>query len=142
MSGFTNPRAVRKNLSRIVDKKMARNARKVQEAEAAVFKLLEKRWTGALKGNKIPLSHRNKMRRDPFFQELVARALAGEPIALDSLDHAPETQKNLDGTVSSRMHEELAGDPRAALCPRCGNDTDNAGEECSPCRDYHAKGKR
>lgn len=71
-------RQVRRNVRRKVLERMTAR----QQAEEYVFRFLEWRWKDKLRGQKIPEAHRKIMRRDPYFNMLVAKVLQGEGLAL------------------------------------------------------------
>lgn len=113
-----------------------RDRAKEEEAVGRVFNLLEKRWRQELGGRKIPHAHRQKMRRDPAFKQLVDRALHGAPLVFTDYEQAPAIAQRLDGTVTNAFEEELAGNPLQWFCPECGHETETQGEPCVACKDF------
>lgn len=119
---------------------LARHMRRRMEhrrrnAEEQAFRILERRWRDELRGQPIPPNFRSRMRRDPLFQQIVDTILEGEPIAFEDRDLTPDVVRRPDGTVRSRMEEELGGDPAAYLCPDCDEPVSEPGP-CEPCRTY------
>lgn len=111
---------------------------KTRKAEKEVFRYLEKRWDHVLEGRRIPAAHREKMRRDPHFQALVAKRVNGEPFIDEDLDHTPDVERRLDGEVTSRIDTELGDDPDRYYCPECGEEQEEPleGEMCGECRGH------
>ena len=124
-------RQVRRNARRKVLERMTAR----QQAEENVFRFLEWRWKDKLRGQKIPEAHRKIMRRDPYFNMLVAKVLQGEGLALPDRDFTPEIEQAPDGTVTNLFEKELAGDPRLYYCIECDEvEVDRVGELCRDCR--------
>lgn len=107
-------------------------------AEQKVFTYLEHRWRHELKGRKIPKNYRKKMRKDAFFRMMVDQVLAGGGVGAPDLDVMPVVERQLDGTVTNRMEEELGGDPNGYFCRECGEEMEAPSDEpCSACVKFH-----
>lgn len=111
---------------------------RTRKAEEEVFRYLERRWDHALKGRKLPAAMREKMRRDPHFQALVAKRVNGDPFIDEDLDHTPDVERRLDGEVLSRVDAELGDDPERYYCADCGEEQGKPldGETCGECRGH------
>lgn len=128
-------RAVRRNQARQREDRTER----VRHAEEYVFRALERQWSDALGGGRIPKPQRKLMRADPGFRMLVARRLAGEPLVFPDRDHVPDREVREDGTLIDRRAEQIGPAIRRPRCPECRSEpVDKPGEPCEDCRKlYH-----
>ena len=114
-----------------------------EEALARAFDHLERKWRPELRGRRIPKRVRQAMLASPRFRALVAQARGGGGITDDDPLLVPRVTRALDGSVTDRLLDDLAGmDPGPHFCPDCEGEKHPTERRCRRCQEDARKGRR